>query len=73
MVRDATAFIHRTADTDIFVDHLRGAHEQGRAALLDGLGIAPAAVGTIAPGFLGGTDGRRRFEPLRATARRPAR
>lgn len=37
------------------------------------LGIAPAAVGTIAPGILGHTDGRRRFEPLRASARRPAR
>ncbi len=40
---------------------------------LDWLGIAAAAVGTIAPGVLGRTDGRRRLEPLRAAARRPAR
>jgi uncharacterized protein YbjT (DUF2867 family) len=40
---------------------------------LDWLGIVPAAVGTIAPGVLGRTDGRQRLEPLRATARRPAR
>ena len=40
---------------------------------LGSLGIAPAAVGTITPGFLGGTDDRRRLEPLRASARRPAR
>lgn len=39
---------------------------------LDALGIAPAAVGTVAPGYLGGTDGRRRLERLRAVARRAA-
>lgn len=34
------------------------------------LGIAPAALATIAPGYLGGTDGRRRLDALRAVARR---
>ena len=40
---------------------------------LDWLGIAPAAVGTIAPGYLGHSDGRQRFEPLRAAAGRSTR
>lgn len=40
---------------------------------LDSLGIASTAVSTIAPDYLGRSSGRRRFEPLRAAARRPAR
>jgi NADH dehydrogenase len=39
---------------------------------LDSLGIAPAALATVAPGYLGRTDGRRRLDTLRAVARRGA-
>jgi NADH dehydrogenase len=37
---------------------------------LDALGIAPTALATIAPGYLGHTDGRARLDALRAVARR---
>lgn len=37
---------------------------------LDTLGIAPAALATVAPGALGRLDGRRRLDTLRAVARR---
>jgi uncharacterized protein YbjT (DUF2867 family) len=40
---------------------------------LDWLGIAPAAIDTVAPAYLGRGGGRQRFEPLRASARRVAR
>jgi uncharacterized protein YbjT (DUF2867 family) len=40
---------------------------------LDWLDIAPAAVDTIAPTYLGRSSGRQRLEPLRASARRAVR
>ena len=37
---------------------------------LASLGIAPASLAQIAPGYLGGSDGRVKLEALRAGARR---
>jgi NADH dehydrogenase len=37
---------------------------------LDSLGITPTALGAIAPGYLGKTDGRTKLDALRAVARR---
>jgi NADH dehydrogenase len=37
---------------------------------LESLGIAPTALGAIAPGYLGRTDGRTKLDALRAVARR---
>jgi NADH dehydrogenase len=37
---------------------------------LEALGITPTALGAIAPGYLGHTDGRTRLDALRALARR---
>jgi uncharacterized protein YbjT (DUF2867 family) len=37
---------------------------------LESLGIAPAALAAIAPGYLGRTDGRTKLDALRAVARR---
>ncbi len=37
---------------------------------LASLGITPTAIGAVAPGYLGRTDGRTKFDALRAVARR---
>jgi NADH dehydrogenase len=37
---------------------------------LESLGITPTALGAIAPGYLGKTDGRTKLDALRAVARR---
>jgi len=37
---------------------------------LESLGIAPAALARIAPGYLGRSDGRTKLDALRAAARR---
>lgn len=39
----------------------------GRVPGLDSLGIVPAAMSAIAPGYLGRTDGRRKLDALRAS------
>ena len=42
----------------------------GQLPGLEALGITPTALGAIAPGYLGRTDGRTKLDALRAVARR---